>query len=209
MFTGIIEETGTIRSIRNGNMTVGAIKVVEDVRTGDSINVDGVCLTVVSFTREGFTVDIMPETLKRSVFRTAAPGKKVNLERAVRLSDRLGGHIVSGHIDDTGTISEIRNEGNSSMITFSGSGQLLRYIVEKGSVAIDGISLTVAAVSDHSFSVGVIPHTQSLTTLLSKKKGDMVNIECDIIAKYVEKLTIPDNRKNSLDMNFLTEQGFI
>jgi riboflavin synthase len=213
MFTGIIEETGTIRSLKTGSrssaMTISAKKVLEDVRTGDSINVDGVCLTVVTFTLDSFTVDMMPETMSRSAFSDAKAGRPVNLERALRLSDRLGGHIVSGHIDDTGRITRIRNDENAVWFTVSVPAALLKYIVEKGSVAIDGISLTVASTTESSFEVSVIPHTQSVTTLLKKRTGDRVNIECDVIAKYLENLIPGGDPKKTLDMNFLAEQGFI
>lgn len=213
MFTGIIEEIGTVKFIRKGsrssNIIISAAKILEDIKVGDSINTDGVCLTVTSFTGEHFTSDIMPESMDRSSFRTLHPGSRVNLERAVRLNDRLGGHLVSGHIDDTGSIIQIRRDENAVWLTISAQKKWMKYIVEKGSVAIDGISLTVASVAPDSFNVSIIPHTQSGTSLLFKTTGDMVNIEYDIIAKYIEKLAYENKGKGNLDMNFLAEQGFL
>jgi riboflavin synthase len=213
MFTGIIEEIGIIKSLRHGGrssvMTVSAGIVLEDLKTGDSINVDGVCLTVVTFTGDSFTVDLMPESMQRSAFSRAKTGNRVNLERALRLSDRLGGHIVSGHIDDTGTILSLAKDGNATRIRIGAGSAVLRYIVEKGSVAIDGISLTVTAIDDRTFEVSVIPHTNAVTTLTGKKSGDLVNIECDVIAKYIEKLAGERKSSGKVDLDFLAEKGFI
>ncbi|MCX6252112.1 MAG: riboflavin synthase [Bacteroidetes bacterium] len=213
MFTGIIEEIGTIREIRlsstSAQLTIAARDILSDMKVGDSINTDGVCLTVTSFTTVSFTADVMPETMKRSGLSALRPGSRVNLERALRLSDRLGGHLVSGHIDDTGNILKTWKDENAIWFSFSIEKHLLKYIVEKGSVAIDGISLTVARVDDHSFDVSVIPHTQLVTLILAKSPGNMVNIECDLIAKYIEKLLPGNNEGKKLDMKFLTQQGFI
>jgi riboflavin synthase len=213
MFTGIIEEIGIIKFVQKGGrsskVTISAMDILNDIKVGDSINTDGVCLTVTSFTKDHFTADIMPESMERSSFRKLNPGNPVNLERAIRLNDRLGGHLVSGHIDDTGTILQIRKDDNAVWLTISADKQVLRYIVEKGSVAIDGVSLTVAHVDDTTFSVSIIPHTQTVTSLRSKKTGDTVNIECDIIAKYIEKLAGENNKQGKLDLNFLAEQGFL
>jgi riboflavin synthase len=213
MFTGIIEEIGTIKLVRkagrSSDIAISAMKILEDIKVGDSINTDGVCLTVTSFTTDHFSADIMPESMDRSSFRTIKSGHKVNLERSVRLNDRLGGHIVSGHIDDTGTIVQIRKDENAVLLTISAEKKELKYIVEKGSVAINGVSLTVVGVDTNSFSVSIIPHTQIVTSLLSKTTGDIVNIECDIIAKYIEKFTYENKGAGKLDMNFLAEQGFL
>lgn len=213
MFTGLIEETGTVKFVRksgrSSTIIISALKILEDMKVGDSINVDGVCLTVTSFTPDHFTADIMPESMDRSSFRTVKPGNRVNLERALRLGDRLGGHLVSGHIDDTGTILQIRKDENAIWLTISSDKQWLKYIVEKGSVVIDGVSLTVVNVGHDSFNVSIIPHTRGVTTLLSKTTGDIVNIECDIIAKYIENLIHENSGQGKLDMNFLAEKGFL
>lgn len=192
MFTGIVEEVGRVQSIRrepaNAVLTIAASKVLEDVHLGDSIAVCGVCLTVTSFTASAFTADVMHETLNRSSLGALKPGSPVNLERAMPANGRFGGHIVSGHIDGTGRITRIRPDGNAVWYTVSASPSLLRYIVEKGSIAIDGISLTVAQVTGRDFSVSIIPHTQGQTTLSARRVGDTVNLETDCIGKYVEKL---------------------
>lgn len=192
MFTGIVEEVGRVQSIRrepaNAVLTIAASKVLEDVHLGDSIAVCGVCLTVTSFTSNAFTADVMHETLNRSSLGTLKPGSPVNLERAMPANGRFGGHIVSGHIDGMGRITRIRPDGNAVWYTVSASPSLLRYIVEKGSIAIDGISLTVAQVTGRDFSVSIIPHTQGQTTLSARRVGDTVNLETDCIGKYVEKL---------------------
>lgn len=197
MFTGIVEEVGRVQSIRrepaNAVLTIAASKVLEDVHLGDSIAVCGVCLTVTSFTASAFTADIMHETLNRSSLGALKPGSPVNLERAMPANGRFGGHIVSGHIDGTGRITRIRPDGNAVWYTVSATPSLLRYIVEKGSIAIDGISLTIAQVTGRDFSVSIIPHTQGQTTLSARRVGDTVNLETDCIGKYVEKLLgIPD-----------------
>lgn len=195
MFTGIVEETGTVKQIRRGAasavLTVAADRVLTDVALGDSIAVNGVCLTVTEFSRNEFSADVMHETLDRSSLGALKAGSTVNLERAMKADGRFGGHIVSGHIDGTGTVSDIRKDDNAVWYRIRAAGSILRYIVEKGSIAIDGISLTVAALDGDSFSVSVIPHTAANTTLSSKKKGDTVNLENDIIGKYVERLMQP------------------
>ena len=191
MFTGIVEEKGIAERIVKGaagSIFVRAKKVLEGTKIGDSIAVNGVCLTVTSFTPGGFTADIMPETFRRSSLGRLRHGDSVNLERAMAADGRFGGHIVSGHIDGTGTIRSVKKEKNATWVEIETPPALLRHMVEKGSVAIDGISLTIAAVTEDSFSVSLIPHTGSETTLLSKKAGEPVNLETDIIAKYVEKL---------------------
>ena len=210
MFTGIIEEIGIVKSVRKLNhasvLTIAAGKVLGDMKVGDSINTNGVCLTVTSFSFEGFTVDVMPETFTRSGLSALAAGQKVNLERALRLADRLGGHIVSGHIDGVGKISRTWKDENAVWFTLTAGPSILRYIVEKGSVALDGISLTVVRVDSRSFDVSVIPHTKYETTLLTKTTGSNLNIECDILGKYVEKLV--HGGKDNLSVDFLKEMGF-
>ena len=195
MFTGIVEEKGTVGHIRlagiSGSIAIKARKVLEGTRIGDSIAVNGVCLTVVSLQPDGFTADVMAETIRRTGLGNCQPGDQVNLERAMAADGRFGGHIVAGHIDGVGTIRSAVPEGNAVWITIDAPPQILRYIVEKGSIAIDGISLTVAYVDESVFKVSVIPHTAAETTLLSKKAGDIVNLENDIVGKYIEKLMRP------------------
>ena len=195
MFTGIVEEKGTVGHISlagiSGSIAIKARKVLEGTRIGDSIAVNGVCLTVVSLRPDGFTADVMAETIRRTSLGSCQPGDPVNLERAMAADGRFGGHIVAGHIDGVGTIRSAVPEGNAVWITIEAPPQILRYIVEKGSIAIDGISLTVAYVDESVFKVSVIPHTAAETTLLSKKAGDIVNLENDIVGKYIEKLMRP------------------
>lgn len=210
MFTGIIEEVGILAESTGGSMVIRAETILEDVRLGDSIAVNGVCLTVTGFDRSAFTVDVMAETLRRSSLGALPKGGKVNLERAMAASGRFGGHIVSGHIDDTGIISSLKREGNAVWVAVDCSKTLLRYIAEKGSIAIDGISLTVAAVLEGGFQVSVIPHTGAETTLLEKQPGDIVNLETDVLAKYMERLMQPkqEEKTSRIDLNFLQENGF-
>lgn len=192
MFTGIIEEIGKIKRVsisgKSGSLEIGASKVLSGTKVGDSIAVNGVCLTVTSLSASGFTADVMAETLRRSSLGSLSAGSGVNLERAMAADGRFGGHIVSGHIDGTGTISKMQKEENAVWVHIKAATEILNLIVEKGSIAIDGISLTVAGVNESEFSVSVIPHTAEETTLLSKKAGDLVNLENDIIGKYVQKL---------------------
>ena len=215
MFTGIIEELGTIRSIRRGAasavLSIGAEAVLSDLRIGDSVAVNGVCLTATGVDGSGFTADVMHETLQRSSLGALGPGSRVNLERAMAADGRFGGHIVSGHIDGTGTITARRQDDNAVWYTVSAPPALLRYIVEKGSVAIDGISLTVASVEADRFSVSVIPHTAAVTLLGAKGPGDVVNLETDIIGKYVERLLRPADTpaaRSGISLEFLAENGF-
>lgn len=195
MFTGIIEEVGKVKSVipgvRSFTLEVEADKVLEGTLVGDSIATNGVCLTVTRLTDHGFTADVMPETVRRTSLGSLRKGSPVNLERALQLSSRLGGHLVSGHIDGTGRIASLRQDDNAIWMTIECSSELLRYIIEKGSITIQGVSLTVAGVDAHSFSVSLIPHTQEVTTLHTLRVGDVVNLENDIIAKYVEKLLQP------------------
>lgn len=192
MFTGIIEEKGTVEEVKKGVdsavISIRADKIMDDVKIGDSIAVNGVCLTVISLTGKGFAADVMHETLNRSALIYLSSGSYVNLERAMPAYGRFGGHIVAGHVDGVGTVSNIRRDDNAVWYTVQADNNIMRYIVEKGSVAIDGISLTVARAGDRDFAVSVIPHTLKETVLNEKKVGDKVNIENDVIGKYVEKL---------------------
>ena len=187
-----MEEKGIVRSLKmsgvSGTVAIKADRVLEGTKTGDSIAVNGICLTVTSVGRDGFTADVMAETVRRSSLGTCTAGTYVNLERALSADGRFGGHIVSGHIDGTGRIESLKKEGNAVWITVCAAQEILRLIVEKGSICIDGISLTVADVSDREFRVSVIPHTGAETTLLHKLPGDLVNLENDIVGKYVERL---------------------
>ena len=215
MFTGIVEELGTIRSVRRGArsavLSIGAGVVLDGLHIGDSVAVNGVCLTATGVDAGGFTADVMPETLDRSSLGVLVPGSPVNLERAMAANGRFGGHIVSGHIDGTGTVQHIRRDDNALWYTVSAPPALLRYVVEKGSITIDGVSLTVAAVEDDRFSVSLIPHTAAITLLGRKGPGDVVNLETDILAKYVEKLLRPAPdlaQGGGLTLDFLAQNGF-
>ena len=192
MFTGIIEEIGIVKKIslagKSGSLEISANKVLQGSKVGDSIAVNGVCLTVTHMTENSFSADVMAETVRRTSLASLSVGSGVNLERAMSADGRFGGHIVSGHIDGIGKITKIHKEENAVWVHISASSEILALIVEKGSIAIDGISLTVASVNESEFSVSVIPHTAKETTLLSKKTGDIVNLENDIIGKYVQKL---------------------
>ena len=209
MFTGIIEELGTVRKLGPGSLELAARTVLEGTRLGDSIAVNGVCLTVTALSPAGFTADVMPETFRRTGLGGLHPGSQVNLERAMAADGRFGGHIVTGHIDGTGTVRSLRREGNAVWITIAAAPELLAGIVEKGSIAIDGISLTVAAVTDRDFSVSIIPHTGAQTTLLDRRAGDTVNLETDILGKYVARLLGRETpRSTGITMEFLAEHGF-
>lgn len=211
MFTGLIEEVGSIKDISVGSksalITIKGEKVLENLKIGDSIAVNGVCLTVVSFRNNEFTVDVMAETLRMSNLKKFVRGSKVNLERALAAGQRLGGHIVSGHIDGTGTISKISKEDIATWLTINADENLLKYIVYKGSIAVDGVSLTAAEVYKSSFRVSIIPHTKGNTILNYKGVGDTVNLECDVIAKYVEKL-MSVKKENKISEDFLKKNGF-
>lgn len=215
MFTGIVEEIGKIKAIKKGKnsarLVINAKKVLEDVKLGDSIAVNGVCLTVTEFSNSEFGVDVMHESLKKSSLSTLKNDSSVNLERAMLLNGRFGGHIVSGHIDGTGKIINIKNDDNAIWYTISAKDKIMKYIIEKGSITIDGISLTVANLSESDFSVSIIPHTQEETILKTKKIGDIVNLENDCIAKYVESLLNFKEKsevKKDITMDFLLENGF-
>lgn len=221
MFTGLVEETGRLRSVRRAgrslHLTVEAKKVLEDVQIGDSIAVNGVCLTVVSFTADSFTADAMPETYQRTNLQDLQPGDPVNLERTMALGDRFGGHIVQGHVDGVGTILRVEPEEIAVWFTVSAPPEILRYVVPKGSIAIDGISLTVVDVESDRFRVSLIPHTVKVTAMNRRQVGDRVNLEVDVLAKYVERLVaghLPDNQESKrkpergLTAEFLRENGF-
>lgn len=215
MFTGIVEEMGTIEKIQKGRhsaiLHIRADLILEDLKIGDSVAVNGVCLTATSIHSQTFTADVMHETLNRSSLAQLKNGSHVNLERAMPACGRFGGHIVAGHVDGMGTITRITRDDTAVWYTIQASPSILRYIIEKGSIAIDGISLTVAAVTSRSFSVSVIPHTASVTILGGKRPGDKVNLEADIIGKYVERLLSPNGKpakKSGLTMEFLAQNGF-
>ena len=188
MFTGIVEEVGVVASISENAMTVRASKVTEDLKLGDSIAVNGACLTAVNFTAGEFSVDLSPETMRRTSLGELSEGRPVNLERALLASDRMGGHIVQGHVDGTGRVMSIKPEGDSIIFRIRVPKRLIRYIVEKGFVAVDGISLTVVKRGASSFTLAVIPYTSINTNLAAVSVGDRVNLEADILAKYVESL---------------------
>ena len=216
MFTGLIEEVGTLRAVRRGAhsavLSIGAETVLSGLKTGDSVAVNGVCLTVTAQDSGGFTADVMHETLDRSALAGLGPGSPVNLERAMAADGRFGGHIVAGHVDGVGTIAAIEQDDNAIWFTITAPEQVLRYVVEKGSIAIDGISLTVARVEPDRFAVSVIPHTAAVTLLGRRRVGDRVNLESDIIGKYVERLLRPapelKTKESKLTMDFLSKHGF-
>ena len=216
MFTGIVEEMGQIRSIVRGAssavLSIEANLILEDLKIGDSVAVNGVCLTATSIGAGGFTADVMHETLNRSSLGALQKGSHVSLERAMLANGRFGGHIVSGHIDGTGTIGSIQKDDNALWYTILADAKLLRYIVEKGSATIDGISLTVADVQSDRFAVSLIPHTAKVTVLGEKRTGDIVNLETDIIGKYVKKLLKPaeeeTKQKSGITMEIIAENGF-
>lgn len=220
MFTGIIEEMGIVKSIKSKVITIEANKIFDDLKLGDSVSVNGTCLTVSSFSNKIFNADITSETLSRTNLGDLKSGFKVNLERALTLNGRLGGHIVSGHIDGVGIVKNISKKSEDIELVIEVPTNLMKYIIEKGSVAVDGISLTIAKVDNNknNFSVAIIPHTLKETVLYYKKAGDKVNIENDIIGKYVERLLSfndfnfnneTNNKKNSnINMEFLIKNGF-
>jgi len=210
MFTGIIEEVGKIKNIQGGTnykLTIAASKILEDIHLGDSIAVNGICLTTIKWDNGSFTVDVMRETLERTSLYKLRAGSFVNLERALAANGRFGGHIVSGHIDGTGEIINIRRDANAVWYKIKTSEKIMEFIIEKGSIAIDGISLTVAKVDRSAFYVSVIPHTLENTILLRKKTGDIVNLENDIVGKYIKSFT-DKNSNSTLCESFLKSNGF-
>lgn len=213
MFTGIVEEVGTIKHIKRGQhsaiLTIQAKTVLEETRLGDSIAVNGICLTVTRLFPDGFSADVMHETLNRSSLARLTEGSMVNLERAMAANGRFGGHIVAGHVDGVGHIANIRKDDTAVWYTVHAGPEILRYVVEKGSVTIDGISLTVAAVDGDEFSVSTIPHTVAQTNLNQRRRGDSVNLETDVVGKYIEKLLRPEPPKqNTLTKEMLLRCGF-
>lgn len=222
MFTGIVEEIGTVEGIQKGRhsavLTIRAKTVLEDTKIGDSIAVNGVCLTVTSLSSHGFLADVMHETLNRSALSGLKSGSHVNLERAMAANGRFGGHIVAGHVDGVGRIVRIRQDDTAVWYTIEAGSPVMRYIVEKGSVTVDGISLTVAEVGENFFSISAIPHTARVTVLGERKKGDAVNLETDIVGKYIEKLVTGagsgekpasgTQKENTLTKEFLSQYGF-
>ena len=215
MFTGLVEEVGKVLDIKEDKkiwtISFECERIVKNISIGDSIAVNGVCLTVKKFTKNAFKADIMAETIRKTNLGFLKSGSLVNLERALKVGDRLGGHIVSGHIDGTGTIEEFRQEGDAIWVSIITSKNILKYIVYKGSVAIDGVSLTVSYVDEEKFKVTIIPHTKEVTTLIKKNINDLVNIECDVVGKYIEKLLLRKEVENEskIDESFLKENGFI
>lgn len=222
MFTGIIEETGRLRRIaKQGQamiLTIEASKILEDVRLGDSIAVNGVCLTVVAFDRSSFTADVMPETYRKTTLKLLQPGVRVNLERAMSAGGRFGGHIVQGHVDTPGRIVSRHPEENAVVFRVEpDESDNMKYVIPHGSIAIDGISLTVVTVDERTFTISIIPHTLAQTVLNDKQPGDKVNIEYDLLGKYIDRLLSFRGRKEDaagrpgggLTMEFLAKNGFM
>lgn len=218
MFTGLVAELGTVTALKplkqSYHISVKANKVLQNLKIGDSVAVNGACLTVVKISGSEFTADVMPETVRLTNLRHLKNGDKVNLERTLRLCDGLDGHIVSGHVEGVGVITSKKQEGIAELVTIKTPPELLKYIIKKGSIAIDGISLTVTEVTDSCFSVSLIPHTAKETTLGFKKPGDEVNLETDIIGKYVEhllnfKTSAKAENTGNLTKSLLFENGFI
>jgi len=208
MFTGIIEETGKISAITNKSISVQAKIVLADTRIGDSIAVNGVCLTVTGFYQNGFTADVSPETFKVTSFEKLSTGNIVNLERAVPVNGRMGGHIVTGHVDCIGKINSFSKSDDFYNLVIAIPNGEEKYIVKKGSVAVNGISLTVAEIQNNIFKIAVIPHTVENTSLKEIKAGDIVNIETDILAKYVEKILSTRDNSSGISLEFLKQNGF-
>ena len=209
MFTGIIEEIGRVAGRAPNKLAVRARKVLEDLKVGDSISVNGACLTVISLGRDSFEVELMPETLRRTNLGLLRAGDPVNLERALQVGGRLGGHFVQGHVDGTGRIVEIRREEGAVLMRISAPPEIMRYVVEKGFIAIDGASITVVERRDDSFLVSLVTFTLENSTLGSKRVGDLVNLEVDILAKYVERLLEGREGRKGITLDFLAEHGFL
>ena len=207
MFTGIVEEVGRVTSAPPGKLVITASRILKGMELGGSIAVNGVCLTITNFNTNSFSVDIMPETLKRTNLGLLRAGDGVNLERPLALGGELGGHLVQGHIDDTGRVTSIIPDGETTIIRFEAPPEVMRYIVEKGFIAVDGVSLTVASKDTGSFQVSIVAYTREHTTLGSRRVGDLVNLEVDIIAKYVERLS--SVHRTGITVDFLQEHGFL
>ncbi len=206
MFTGLIEEVGRVTSARPTSLIIAASSVLKGVAPGGSIAVNGACLTIMEFTGNSFSVETMPETIKRTNLGLLRAGDKVNLERPVALGGQLGGHLVQGHVDDTGRVASIKWGGGATVITFEAPPKVMRYVVEEGFIAVDGVSLTVVAKDTGSFQVSVVDYTHQHTTLGERQVGDLVNLEVDIIAKYVEQFQA---RSRGITLDFLAEHGFL
>ena len=207
MFTGIVEEIGMVRELSSNHLLVGACELLQEVNISDSIAVNGACLTVAYLDEHGFGVDVMPETLRRTNIGRLRYGDKVNLERALVVGGRLGGHLVLGHADDTGEVMRVSSEGDARLMRISAPVKLMPYIVDKGFITVDGVSLTIAELDNYSFAISLVTYTSKNTILGNRNPGDMVNLEADIIAKYVESLGI--QRERSLTLDFLKEYGFV
>jgi len=207
MFTGIVEEVGRVTSAQSGKLVISVSDILRGMELGGSIAVNGICLTITNFNTSSFSVDIMPETLNRTNLGLLSAGDEVNLERPLALGGRLGGHLVQGHVDDTGRVASVRWNGEAMLIRFETPPEIMRYIVEKGFIAVDGVSLTVVTEDTSSFQVSVVDYTRKHTTLGSRRVGDLVNLEVDIIAKYVEQLS--QSRSSGITANFLQEHGFL
>ena len=206
MFTGIVEEVGSVASVPTGSLVVAASQVLKEMKPGGSIAVNGVCLTVTDFNSKFFTVNVMPETLRRTNLGRLRSGDSVNLERPLALGGEVGGHLVQGHVDDTGRVAAMTGEVGAVLMRFEAPTEVMRYIVLKGFIAVDGVSLTVASRDTGSFWVSIVDYTRQHTLLGNQKVGDMVNLEVDIIAKYVEQLSQP--RQTGITADFLQEHGF-
>lgn len=217
MFTGLVEELGKVCNVTRGahsiRLTVDAKKVLSDVKIGDSIAVDGACLTVVEYTTNSFTVDIMPETYDRTTLASRKPGDPVNLERTLRVGDRLGGHIVSGHVDAIGTLVSITPRDNANILHIRFPENLGPFVIPQGSVAVDGVSLTVVGCGNDWFEVSLIPHTWDVTVLSNKRVGSRVNVETDVLGKYIHRMLLSDarvrNTGNIIGTDFLAKHGFL
>ena len=207
MFTGIVEEIGTVKSLQAGRLTIAADGVLKGTKLGDSINVNGACLTITAISGNIFSIDIMPETLRRTNLGALRPGEEVNLELALPADGRFGGHFVQGHVDGTGRVSSVVPEGEALLMKVAAPPDIIRYVVEKGFIAVDGVSLTVISCNAVSFTVSLVSYTLQHTTLGHKKPGDVMNLEVDIIAKYVERLT--GERKPGVSLEFLGKHGYL
>ncbi|MDO8687508.1 MAG: riboflavin synthase [Dehalococcoidales bacterium] len=207
MFTGIVEEIGKVTSVQPGNLVIAAGDVLRGMEVGGSMAVNGVCLTITRLNNASFSADLMAETVKRSNLGLLRAGDKVNLERPLAMGGRLGGHLVQGHIDATGRVASVRWDGEARLIRCEAPPEVMRYVVEKGFIAVDGLSLTVVARDTSSFQVSLVTYTRQNTTLEGRQVGDLVNLEVDIIAKYVERLD--QARRGGVTADFLQEHGFL
>jgi riboflavin synthase len=207
LFTGIVEEVGTVKSVRSGRLTISASKVLEGTKFGDSLAVNGACLTVSALNAGSFSVDVMPETLRRTNLGLLRLGAQVNLERALPIGGRLGGHLVQGHVDATGKVASLMPEAGAVLVKYTAPPELMRYIAEKGFIAVDGVSLTVISLDTTSFTVSSVNYTLEHTILGSKRPGDLVNLEVDIMAKYVERLK--ERSGSGITLDFMAERGFL